>query len=479
MIDGRITFFDAGRIVLGGTPRRLSRLGKPAQELMARLRRAGPDGLMVCTESELKVARVLMDRGLAHPLPPSPGLVAERAEVEIVVPTRGRVTQVERLLGALDRPGVVVVDDATEAEDELAAAVERHQGRLVRHTVNTGPAGARNTGIRVTQAPFIAFLDSDCVPSGDWPTSLLAHFDDPRVAMVCSRIVHRGSSAARSPLLDRLIDDYEMRHGALDAGAEPCTVGPKSLVRGAPSAAIVLRRSAVEQNGFDPDLRVGEDLDLIWRLCAAGWVVRHEPSTVVEHDSMIRLSDWLRRRYEYGTFAGPINTRHPGSVQLSMEWWAAAMVALVVAGYPALAASVGASRLAYRWWSIRSVPDAPAIAFTITRQEIAQVWDDLSQTMRGVGWPVSAALVLGSTVSPAARRASAIVLVPLAWELMIHRPRSSALSHTLLGALRTVATGTGIAVSLVRARDVKSLIPRVNLPSDASQCFRGGVGQKA
>lgn len=71
MIDGRITFFDAGRIVLGGTPRRLSRLGKPAQELMARLRRAGPDGLMVCTESELKVARVLMDRGLAHPLPPA------------------------------------------------------------------------------------------------------------------------------------------------------------------------------------------------------------------------------------------------------------------------------------------------------------------------------------------------------------------------------------------------------------------------
>ena len=463
-IDGRVRLFDAGRIVLGGTPRRLSRLGKPAQLLMARLRRAGPDGLVVGTESEFAVAQVLIDRGLAHPLPPVVGSVPETAEVDIVVPTHGRVTQVERLLATLDRPGVVVVDDATEPGDELAAVVERHRGRLVRHTVNTGPAGARNTGIKVTQAPLIAFLDSDCVPSRDWPMSLLAHFDDARVAMVASRIVHRESPTARSSPLERLIDDYETCHGALDAGAEPCTIGPKSLVRGAPSAAIVLRRSAVEQLAFDPDLRVGEDLDLIWRLCASGWVVRHEPGTVVEHDSMIRPSDWLRRRFEYGTFAGPINKRHPGSVQLAIEWWAVAMVALVVTGHPALAASVGASRLAYRWWSIRTVPEAPAIAFTITRQEMAHVWDDLSQTMRGVAWPVGAALVLGSTVSPAARRASVIVFAPLVWELVTHRPRSSALSHTLLSALRTAATGTGIAVSLVRSGDLTSLLPRVNLP---------------
>jgi mycofactocin system glycosyltransferase len=463
-IDTRVTFFDAGRIVIGGTPRRLSRLGKPAQQLMACLRRAGHGGLVVSTESELLVARVLIDRGLAHPLPLPPDPDADSVDIDVIIPTRGRVAQVERLLATLDRPDVVVVDDATEPGDALAAVVERHRGRLVRHIVNTGPAGARNSGLGATRAPFIAFLDSDCVPSRDWPQSLLSHFDDPHVAMVASRIVHRGAPSTSGSFVDRLIDDYETCHGALDAGEDSCTVGPKSRVRGASSAAIVLRRSAVEDLAFDPDLRIGEDLDLIWRLSASGWVVRHEPSVVVEHESMTGFLDWLRRRYEYGTFAGPINQRHPGSVQLAMEWWAVAIVALVVTGHSTLAASVGASRLAYRWWSIRSVPDAPAIALTITRQEIAQVWDDLSQTVRGVGWPVGAALVLGSTRSPAARRASVIVFAPLAWELMTHRPRSSALSHTLLGALRTAATGTGIAMSLVRSRDLTSLLPRVNLP---------------
>lgn len=463
-IDERVDLFDDGRIALGGTPRRLSRLGGPAQQLVARLRQAGPTGLVVHSGSDLLAARVLIDRGLAHPLSPVSCSDSDTIDVDIVVPTRGRVAEVDRLLARLDRPGVIVVDDATEPGDELAAVVERHRGRLVRHTVNTGPAGARNTGVRATQSPLIAFVDSDCIPPRNWPRSLLPHFEDPRVAMVASRVVHRGATSSQGSIFDRLVDDYEECHGALDAGAQSCTVGPKSLVRGAPSAAIVLRRVALEDPAFDPELRIGEDLDLIWRLCAAGWVVRHDPSTVVEHESMTHFSDWIRRRYEYGTFAGPINERHPGSVQLSIEWWAAAIVALVVAGHPALAAGVGVSRLAYRWWSIRSVPDAAAIATTITRQEFAQVWNDLSQTVRSVGWPVGVAIVLSSAVSPAGRRASVLVFAPLAWELVTHKPRSSALSHTVLGALRTVATGTGIAMSLVRSGDLKSLLPRVNLP---------------
>lgn len=463
-LASQVNFFDAGRIALGGTPRRLSRLSKPAQELMARLRHAGPDGVVVRTESELLTAGVLIDRALAHPLPIVPLQETDTTDVEIVIPTRGRVAQVERLLASLDRPGVVVVDDATDPGDELAAVVERYRGRIVRHTVNTGPAGARNTGIGSTQAPFIAFLDSDCIASRHWPRSLLFHFEDPRVAIVASRVVHRAVTSTSDSTLDRLIDDYETCHGAIDVGADPGTVGPTALIHVAPSAAIVLRRSAVEKLAFDADLRVGEDLDLIWRLCASGWVVRHEPNTVVEHESMIHFSDWIRRRYEYGTFAGPIDGRHPGYVNLTMEWWALAIAALVVSGHPALAASVGFSRLANRWWSIRSVPDAAAIATTITRQEITQAWDDLSQMLRCAWWPVCVTIVLSSAVSPAARRASVIVLAPLAWELISHRPRSSALAHTLLGTLNQAATGTGIAMSLAQSRRLRALLPRVRLP---------------
>ena len=40
-----------------------------------------------------------------------------------------------------------------------------------------------------------------------------------------------------------------------------------------------------EVDGFDPELRLGEDVDLVWRLDAAGWRCRYEPSVSVFHSS--------------------------------------------------------------------------------------------------------------------------------------------------------------------------------------------------
>jgi hypothetical protein len=122
-LASRVTFFDAGRIALGGTPRRLSRLSKPAQELVSRLRLAGTDGVALASETERSVAQVLIDRGLAHPRAATSWPKITTADVEIVIPTRGRVAQVERLLDSLARPNVVVIDDATEPGEQLAASV--------------------------------------------------------------------------------------------------------------------------------------------------------------------------------------------------------------------------------------------------------------------------------------------------------------------------------------------------------------------
>ncbi len=81
-----VSFFDAGRIVLGGTPRRLSRINKPTQELMSRLRLAGTGGVELSTEDEKSVAKVLIDRGLAHPLPAASLPKINTTDVEIVIP---------------------------------------------------------------------------------------------------------------------------------------------------------------------------------------------------------------------------------------------------------------------------------------------------------------------------------------------------------------------------------------------------------
>jgi glycosyltransferase involved in cell wall biosynthesis len=86
--------------------------------------------------------------------------------VSVIIPTRNRWQLLSRTLqSALSQEGVavelVVVDDGSDRRDPLASGLEDSRVRLVRHEHRQGAAGARNTGIRIASAPWVAFLDDD------------------------------------------------------------------------------------------------------------------------------------------------------------------------------------------------------------------------------------------------------------------------------------------------------------------------------
>ncbi len=119
-----------------------------------------------------------------------------------------------------------------------------------------------------------------------------------------------------------------------------------------PTAALICRVTALNATGrdgqvFDESMRVGEDVDLVWRLHEAGWRIRYDPSVQVAHAEPATFPALLARRYRYGTSAAPLARRHPGAVtHLTLHPWPAATVAAVLAGRPAFAAaSFGASVL--------------------------------------------------------------------------------------------------------------------------------------
>ena len=154
-----------------------------------------------------------------------------------------------------------------------------------RGAIAAGRRPRATTGSQHVESEFVAFLDSDCVPPDDWIERLGGHFDDPRVAAVAPRIQ------------------------ALDGGRSPLDLGPGRNVRYLPSAALIVRRAA--KPWFDPALRYGEDVDLIWRLEKAGWRFRYEPDVVVLHEER----DRIKRRFLYGTSAAPLAQRHPDKIR--------------------------------------------------------------------------------------------------------------------------------------------------------------------
>ena len=322
----------ADGVLFGGSPARVMRLSAAGVTALAELR-AGP----VTSAAGAVLARRLTDAGLAQPrvARPSLGREAPAIEATVVVPVRDRLAELDRCLAAAGRQyPVLVVDDGSADPAAVAAVCAARGARLVRRDVNGGPGAARNTGVRLVETELVAFLDSDCVPAGDWIAGLAGHFADPLVAAAAPRIVAAPASPAAG-------QGPEAAPGSvLDLGDRAARVAPMTRVAYVPTAALVVRRSALG-GGFDESLRYGEDVDLVWRLIEAGWRVRYDPGVRVGHAEPGSRPALLRRRFRYGSSAAPLARRHPGAVApLVLQPWPTVTMTALLGRRPVTAAAL-------------------------------------------------------------------------------------------------------------------------------------------
>ncbi|WP_248840915.1 mycofactocin biosynthesis glycosyltransferase MftF [Frankia sp. AgKG'84/4] len=307
-------------VLLGGSPLRLMTLSAAGVRVLAALRAgltvgaAGPGAGLL--------ARRLADAGLLHPLPPRQP--SAPAALTAVIPVRDGAARIGPLVAALRErcAEVIVVDDGSL--DDTGAAAAQAGARVIRHASPRGPAAARTTGARAARTDLIAFCDCDVLPAADWLDRLRPHFADPAVAAAAPRVASPAAVGVRAGLRDR----YEASRSPLDLGSRPAAARAGSRVAYVPSAALLIRR---EHATFDPALRYGEDVDLVWRLLAAGHTVRYEPAAVVRHLPRESWPAWLRQRYGYGSSAAELSRRHPGLLRPARGPAGAVLTALALA----------------------------------------------------------------------------------------------------------------------------------------------------
>ncbi|MGI5224591.1 mycofactocin biosynthesis glycosyltransferase MftF [Actinoallomurus sp. CA-142502] len=454
-LDRGTSFWSGGRVLTGGAPWKVVRLGAAARPHLAELRRAGERGHAATSPVGRALARRLLDHGLAHPVrPPRPG----PHDVTVVVPAYGRAAELARCLAAVQGVPVIVVDDGSPDPEPLRRLAAAHGARLVRHPRNRGPAAARNTGLRLAGTPFVAFVDSDCRPEDGWLDVLLPYFDDPKVAAVAPRVV---PEADGSHLLAR----YEAARSALDMGTRPALVRPGARLGFVPTATLVVRASTARELLFDEEMRLGEDVDFVWRLADRDRHVRYQPEARVAHTPRVTAAAWARRRHEYGTSASALAERHPGRLTPARpSAWNLATLTLLTYGRPRAAAACAATATALLAHRLAGTSGRWTLSAAIVGQGTVADAAAVGHALRREWWPLGLVCLAAGGRGGAARAAAVAMLAPIALEWIRHRPDLDPVRYTVLRLVEDLAYGSGVTRSAWRHRSPAPLLPRVRLP---------------
>jgi mycofactocin glycosyltransferase len=437
-LDRSVRVLRRGTVLVGGHPGRAVTLSTEGARTLASLLDEGPG-----SEPARQLALRLVVAGMAHPRPSG----------------AGKPPPLDRCLDSLGpEVPVVVVDDASDDPAAVASVCRHHGARLMVRTVNGGPAAARNDALATIDTELVAFVDSDCRVTAGWLERLVGLFDDPAVAAVAPRVrpERPGRTSDRSVLAR-----YLAVRSPLDLGPDPSEVGSQQPVRYLPTAALVVRRAALA-TGFDPNLRVGEDVDLVWRLLEAGWRVRYEPSVIVHHREPTSWMVLFGRRFRYGTSAGPLAARHRGrlpSAELRVVPTVAALAGL--AGRPRVASAVilvSTASLARRMRPL-GIPWPLTLRWSVEGAAWTAVGLGRAATM--VAGPVLAVVALRRR--PGGRAALALLVAPGLVEWWQRRPELDPFRWSAAAVVDDLSYGAGVWVGCFRSRSFGPLMPAVRL----------------
>jgi mycofactocin glycosyltransferase len=438
VLDGSYRRYD--RVVIAGSPLRLFRLSAGGQRVVEAIEQDQP-----LPSGHAKLTDRLVDAGAIHPVPSESPFTA--ADVTVVVPAFN--VQPSRLPSGQ----VIVVDDASEPPLESVDG-----RRTIRLSINRGPGAARNAGLAEVTTPFVAFVDTDVDLADGWLDALLPHFRDPLVALVAPRVASSEGSTT--------LAQYESTRSPLDLGPEQGRIAAGTRISYVPAAALLARTDALRAiGGFDESLRTGEDVDMVWRLTAAGHRCRYEPASIVHHRPRTTVPAWARQRLAYGRSAAALDRTHPGAVApLRMSGWSAGVWALVLARKPVVAVAVAAGTIVALRRKLADLP--PEESTRLAGLGHLYAGRQVASALIRAWWPLTlvAALFVPRLRLPIAAAAT----VPALLDWFDQRGPLDPVRYVALRVADDVTYGTGVWIGAIEQRSVGALAPKfTNWPGRA------------
>jgi len=206
--------------------------------------------------------------------------------VSVVIPTYNRGKKLRLCLEAIEKQDypkkkyeIIIVNDGSKDNtiEEIKKIAKKSKCKIKAiNQKNSGPAVARNTGIKNSKGKVIFFVDDDQVMYPDFIKKNLRHYTSDKIG---------GVGSAAPPRIMSWVDKYYTAR-YLDESLVINTIKDYKSGKGLPTAACSYRKDVLDKVGYFDEtfpLAAGEDVELSRRVLKAGFCLVKDPEIVGEH----------------------------------------------------------------------------------------------------------------------------------------------------------------------------------------------------
>jgi glycosyltransferase involved in cell wall biosynthesis len=231
----------------------------------------------------------------------------------IVIPVYNRPHELEELLGSVERQRgnipleVIVVEDGSDKTSEHV--VNQYKDLLkIKYCFknNSGPGDSRNYGMQRASGAYFVLLDSDCLLPEDYLSKVNAALERNFTDAFGGPDAAHSSFSLNQKAFNYAMTSFLSTGGLRSTESEKRKFQLRSFNMGISSRAFELTRGFGKQ-------RIGEDIDLNFRLLEKNCSTQFIPEAFVYHK---RRSTWLqffRQTRDFGAARPILNRMHPGT----------------------------------------------------------------------------------------------------------------------------------------------------------------------
>lgn len=267
----------------------------------------------------------------------------DRPSISVIIPVYNGAKTVSQTVECLQRQSlkpaeIIVVDDGST--DETLAVLRGFDEQItILSQPNSGPASARNRGVRAANGDFTAFTDSDCLPDKDWLLNLALGFDNERVAGVGGAV-----RSAVQGLTGEYVDAIRLLDPQPDESGEiPYLITANACFR---------REVLIEAGLFNESFRKpgGEEPDVCLRIRNLGYEFRFAEQALVRHHHRQTVGSFLKTIANYGEGLYVLSRLWPDyRIENPLQRWLKRLIELrsIIRRIPKYAARYGLFKAVY------------------------------------------------------------------------------------------------------------------------------------